>query len=83
MSDGVLVRLAPEYLPVRKNARFTHDRMNFGRDVREKRFNAHGTRVAPHWSMFVLDKNEKSTSENRSAFLGVGAEGVEPPTLCL
>ena len=28
-------------------------------------------------------KNEKSTAENRSAFLGVGAEGVEPPTLCL
>ena len=26
---------------------------------------------------------KKSTSENRSAFLGVGAEGVEPPTLCL
>ena len=35
------------------------------------------------WSMFVPGKNEKSTSENRSAFLGVGAEGVEPPTLCL
>ena len=31
----------------------------------------------------VLDEHEKSTSENRSAFLGVGAEGVEPPTLCL
>ena len=42
MSDGVLVRLAPEYLPVRKNARFTHDRMNFRHDVRRKRFNAHG-----------------------------------------
>ena len=31
----------------------------------------------------ALDEHEKSTSENRSAFLGVGAEGVEPPTLCL
>ncbi len=31
----------------------------------------------------VLDEHEKSTSENRSAVLGVGAEGVEPPTLCL
>ena len=38
MSDGVLVRLAPEDLPVRKNARFTHDRMNYERDVRGKRF---------------------------------------------
>ena len=42
MSDGVLVRLAPKDLPVRKNARFTHDRMNFGHDVSRKRFNAHG-----------------------------------------
>ena len=42
MSDGVLVRLAPENLLVRKNARFTHDRMNFHHDVRGKRFNAHG-----------------------------------------
>ena len=42
MSDGVLVRLAPEDLLVRKNARFTHDRMNFHHDVRGKRFNAHG-----------------------------------------
>ena len=42
MSDGVLVRLAPEDLLVRKNARFTHDMMNFHYDVREKRFNTHG-----------------------------------------
>ena len=42
MSDGVLVRLAPKDLLVRKNARFTHDRMNFHHDVRGKRFNAHG-----------------------------------------
>ncbi len=42
MSDGVLVRLAPEDLLVRKNARFTHDMMNFHHDVREKRFNTHG-----------------------------------------
>ena len=42
MSDGVLVRLAPEDLLVRKNARFTHDRMNFHHDVHGKRFNAHG-----------------------------------------
>ena len=42
MSDGVLVRLAPEDLLVRKNARFTHDMMNFHDDVRGKRFNAHG-----------------------------------------
>ena len=42
MSDGVLVRLATEDLLVRKNARFTHDRMNFHNDVREKRFNTHG-----------------------------------------
>ena len=42
MSDGVLVRLATEDLLVRKNARFTHDRMNFHHDVRGKRFNAHG-----------------------------------------
>ena len=41
MSDGVLVRLAPEDLLVRKNARFTHDRMNFHHDVRGKRFNTH------------------------------------------
>ena len=38
MSDGVLVRLAPEALLVSKNAGFTHDRMNFGRNVRGKRF---------------------------------------------
>ena len=31
----------------------------------------------------VLDEQKKSTAENRSAFLEVGAEGVEPPTLCL
>ena len=42
MSDGVLVRLTTEDLLVRKNARFTHDRMNFLDDVREKRFNTHG-----------------------------------------
>ncbi len=83
VSDGVLVRLATEDLLVRKNAIFTHDRIKFGHDVSGKRFNTHGTRGAPHWRMFVPGKNEKSTSENRSAFLGVGAEGVEPPTLCL
>ena len=38
------MRLAPEALLVRKNARFTHDMMKFGHDVSEKRFNAHGTR---------------------------------------
>ena len=37
-----MVRLAPEDLLVRKNARFTHDMMNFHYDVREKRFNTHG-----------------------------------------
>ena len=42
MSDGVLVRLAQKDPPVSKNARFTHDRMNFHQDVRGKRFNTHG-----------------------------------------
>ena len=32
----------PQAFLVRKNARFTHDRMNFHHDVRRKRFNVHG-----------------------------------------
>ena len=80
----------------RKNARFAHDMVNFGNDVRGKRFSAHAIRVNRDFTLShvepaipsprmksVLDEHEKSTTENRSAFLGVGAEGVEPPTLCL
>ena len=69
MSDGVLVRLAQTDPPVSKNARFTHDMMNFGHDVSEKRFNAHGTRGAPHWSMLVPDENEKTPRKTEVLFL--------------
>ena len=92
-----MMRLAQEDSLVRKNARFAHDMVNSGSDVRGKRFSAHAIRgnrdlcvihrvfpLTPSPLMkSVPGKNEKSTSENRSAFLGVGAEGVEPPTLCL
>ena len=86
------MRLAQEDSLVSKNARFAHN-MYFGNDVRGKRFSAHAIRGNLDFTLSpqspsprmksVPGKNEKSTSENRSAFLGVGAEGVEPPTLCL
>ena len=92
----VLMRLAQEDSLVRKNARFAHDMVNSGSDVRGKRFSAHAIRGNRDFAFARVQnsrarrglehvwpgKNEKSTAENRSAFLGVGAEGVEPPTLC-
>ena len=41
----VLMRLAQEDSLVRKNARFAHDMVNSGSDVRGKRFSAHAIRV--------------------------------------
>ena len=96
VSDGVLVRLAQEDSLVSKNARFAHDMVNFGNDVRGKRFSAHAIRDNRDFTLShvepaipsprmksVLDEHEKAPRKFRSAFLGVGAEGVEPPTLCL
>ena len=39
------MRLAQEDSLVRKNARFAHDMVNSGSDVRGKRFSAHAIRV--------------------------------------
>ena len=54
--------------------------MNFESDVRRKRFSAH---VAMKRMKSVPDEQKKAPRKFRNAFLGVGAEGVEPPTLCL
>ena len=53
--------------------------VNFESDVRRKRFSAH---VAMKQMESVPDEPEKSTPEIPKCFF-VGAEGVEPPTLCL
>ena len=94
----VLMRLAQEDSLVRKNARFAHDMVNSGSDVRGRRFSAHAIRVNRdftlsrnhlyHWLNFIRAcscraKMKTAPRKFRSAFLGVGAEGVEPPTLCL
>ena len=53
--------------------------VNFESDVGGKRFSAH----EPMKRMkSVPDEQKKTPRKFRSAFL-VGAEGVEPPTLCL
>ena len=52
----------------------------FESNVRRKRFSAH---VAMKRMKSVPDEPEKSTSEIPKCFFFVGAEGVEPPTLCL
>ena len=90
------MRLAQEDSLVRKNARFAHDMVNSGSDVRGKRFSAHAIRGNRDFTLSrfyveppsprmksVLDELKKAPRKFRSAVLGVGAEGVEPPTLCL
>ena len=53
--------------------------VNFESDVRRKRFSTH---VAMKRMKSVPDEQKKAPQKFRSAFV-VGAEGVEPPTLCL
>ena len=53
--------------------------VNFESDVHRKRFSAH---VAMKRMKSVPDEQKKAPRKFRSALV-VGAEGVEPPTLCL
>lgn len=53
--------------------------VNFESDVRRKRFSAH---VAMK-RMKSVPVEKKTAPQNSEALFFVGAEGVEPPTLCL
>ena len=56
-----------------------YNMVNFESDVHRKRFSAH---VAMKRMKSVPDEQKKAPRKFRSALV-VGAEGVEPPTLCL
>ena len=73
------MRLAQEDSLVSKNARFAHDMVNFGNDVRGKRFSAHAIRVNRDFTlspqspsprmMFVPGKNKKAPRKTEVLFL--------------